>query len=150
MEGSVSKPTSTTVPVQEVGVGAPVKVGDIVWTVDEAILTDTVVSEHLDPAHPVDGATFVVIRLTFANEGSEPCSFSDKWTFELRNGEGRRHAVWDMRHFYLPEGTTDEVNPGLSGQNQTIFEVPASAENFTLVVRDVSRDEDGAYVDLGF
>ncbi|WP_160309619.1 DUF4352 domain-containing protein [Rubrobacter aplysinae] len=130
-------------------IGDEVSVGEVSYTVTDAER----VSRLEDPYgldEPLTG-NFMVLSFTFTNNSSEPVTVSDLGLY-LYDGEGNRYETDSDAAFYLPDETAlymvDRVNPGLSRDVQTIYEIPPGAGDFELEVSSGFLGNDTARIDL--
>lgn len=130
-------------------IGEEVSVGDVSYTVTDAEL----VSQLEDPYgldEPLTG-NFVLVSFTFTNNGSEPATVSDIGMY-LYDEEGNQYETDSDAGLYLPEDTSmfllDRVNPGLSQEVQTVYEIPPDAEGLELEVTSGLLASETARIDL--
>lgn len=160
--GSKSKDSKSGVPKgghSTVATGEPVTVGDVVWTVTDAGVTDQLSQPSIKGKSApskygkTEQGNFVVVDFDFTNNGSDPVSL-DNNSLALIDSEGRESKTEADFFPYIPEDRRiflERVNPGVMDQGRAIFEVASGASGFQLQAGDtvVFSDENG-YVDLGF
>ncbi|CAN5818078.1 hypothetical protein BH20ACT11_BH20ACT11_08800 [soil metagenome] len=130
-------------------IGEEVSVGDVSYTVTDAER----VSQLEDPYgldEPLTG-NFMLVSFTFTNNGSDPATVSDIGMY-LYDEEGNQYETDSDAALYLPEDTSmfmlDRVNPGLSQEVQTLYEIPPNAEGFELEVTSGLLATETAHIDL--
>lgn len=130
-------------------IGEEVSVGDVSYTVTDA----EIVSQLEDPYgldDPLIG-NFMLVSFTFENNGSEPANVSDVGMY-LYDEEGNQYETDPDAGLYLPEDTSlfllDRVNPGLSQEVQTVYEIPPDAEGLELEVTSGLLASETARIDL--
>jgi Domain of unknown function (DUF4352) len=137
-----------------VPIGESITVGDVTWRVTNATQTNRLSQRDVpkDFAKSKQGS-FVVVDFDFTNNGSDPVTL-DNASLALIDSEGRESNPDPDQFFYIPNDKQiflDNINPGVTRQGQTVFEVAPGASGFRLQAgdTDVWSDENG-YVDLGF
>jgi hypothetical protein len=130
-------------------IGEEVSVGDVSYTVTDAER----VSQLEDPYgldKPLTG-NFVLVSFTFTNNGSDPATVSDIGMY-LYDDEGNRYETDGNAALYLPEDTNmfmlDRVNPGVSQEVQTLYEIPPDAPGLELEVTSGLLSSETARIDL--
>ena len=133
-----------------VGVGQPLRVGDVEWIVTNAYPADQLIS-------PIDGGikqgNFVVVDSQIKNNSNEGLDLSSQ-SLGLFDGQGNRFNFNTDTYLYIPWSKVIfrfEIAPGDSEEGQFIFEVPPDASRLQLQLgeRNPFSNERG-YVNLGF
>lgn len=130
-------------------IGEEVVVGDMSYTVTDAERV-TQLEDPYGIDEPLTG-TFMLVSFTFTNNGSEPATVSDIGMY-LYDEEGNQYETDSDAALYLPEDTSifllDRVNPGLSQEVQTLYEIPPDAEGLELEVTLGLLASESARIDL--
>lgn len=115
-----------------VGVGQPLTVGDVTFTVsgveDKTVLGDQYYSEK-----PTDGAVYKMIYMNIENKSKEALTVdSSFFNLEVDGAEysPTTSTVLIEEMFFL-----EQINPNLSKKGTLIFEVPQGAGNMKLHVQ---------------
>ncbi len=138
---TISTDATTDITVAQASqVGQGVSIASVIWTVTDVQVTDTLKAntEYYEPQTVVsEQGKFVVILMTLENAGKEPLSLTPYY-LNLMDEQGRTFASWTDYYFYVPAGYEDyaDLNPGFTGKEAAIFEVPEDASGFSLVVTD--------------
>ena len=131
------------------GMGEPLNVGDVSWTVTNAQQA----TELTSPLGESKQGNFVIVDFDFTNNAGEAVTL-DSASLALLDGEGRTSEVDTDNSMYVdPERDVflQQVNPGVTRQGQVIFSVAPDASDFTLELGDTNMIEDNnGYVELGF
>lgn len=130
-------------------IGEEVAVGDVSYTVTDAERV-TQLEDPYGLDEPLTG-NFMIVSFTFTNNGSEAATVSDVGMY-LYDEEDNQYEADSDAALYLPEDTSlfllDRVNPGLSQEVQTLYEIPPDAEGFELEVSSGLLASETARIDL--
>lgn len=130
-------------------IGEEVSVGEVSYTVTGAER----VTQLEDPYGLDETLTgnFMLLSFTFANNSSEPVTVSDIGMY-LYDEQGNQYETDSDAAFYLPDDKSmfmlDRVNPGLTQEVQTIYEIPPEAGGFELEVTSGLFASETARIDL--
>jgi hypothetical protein len=134
----------------EYTVGETATVGNVEWTVTDAYPTTVLTSDFGTEKQ----GNFVVVDFTFTNNRSEEVTLDPELHMILRDSRDREFGTDPDAWEYVPTDLNiflEPVNPGISQDGRTIYEVPQDAQGFVLIVDDVEFLEDRtARYDLGF
>lgn len=136
-----------------VGVGQPVTVGEVVWTVTNAKRANQLQQTGFGEFGDTKQGNFVIVDFDFKNNSNEALTL-DSSSLTLVDSSGRESETDTDTFGYVPEGKDvflEQVNPGLSRQGQVIFSVASDASGFKLQLGDTDpfSGESGS-VNLGF
>lgn len=132
---------------QAVPVGETVEVGDVAWTVNSVQQTT-----ELSAFGESKQGNFVIVDLTFINNGNEPVTL-DSASLAIIDNQNRTHETDPDASLYVPPDLDlflNQVNPGVTVQGRAIFNVAPDAEGLILQAGDTAMFSDqNAYIDLG-
>jgi hypothetical protein len=137
-----------------VGIGQPVTVGDVTWTVTNARQENQLVEQGISQKNAkTQQGNFVVVEFDFTNNGTEALTL-DNESLALIDSQGRQSKPSPDTFMYVPQDRRiflERINPGVTRPGEAIFEVAPGASGFQLQAGDAKMftDENG-YVDLGF
>lgn len=130
-------------------IGEEVSVDDVSYKVTDAER----LSQLEDPygiEEPLIG-NFMLVSFTFTNSGNSPATVSDIGMY-LYDEEDNQYETDSDAGLYLPEDTSmfmlDRVNPGLSQEVQTVYEIPPDASGLELEVTSGLLASESARIDL--
>jgi hypothetical protein len=130
-----------------VSIGETVEVGDVAWTV-----SNVQKSTQLKALGEKKPGNFVIVDVTFINNGSEPITL-DSASLALRDDQDRTHETDPDASLYVPMNQDlflNQVNPGVTAQGRAIFTVAPDAKGLILEAGDTDMfGGDSAYVNLG-
>lgn len=118
--------------VETVGVGEPLKVGDVVFTINSQKKASNVGGQYGQNAK----GEFVILNVTVKNEGKEAIT-TDSSFFKLLSGDityeadstAGIYANDDADFFY------QSVNPGIEQKGNIVFDIPKDAKDLTVQVQ---------------
>lgn len=121
--------------VESVGIGEDLKVGNVVFTVNEISTTNEIkdASGYISYKPEAEGAEFFVVNVTVKNEGKEAIT-TDSSFFKLINDDveySPSTILLSDSKFFLYEG----INPGLAKEGNILFEIPEGLSDLTLNVQ---------------
>jgi hypothetical protein len=130
-----------------VPIGETVRVGDVAWTV-----SNIQKSTQLKALGERKRGDFVIVDLTFINNGQEPVTLNFS-SLALRDDQDRTHKTDPDAPLYVPTNQDlflNQVNPGVTKQGRAIFNVAPDAKGLILEAGDTDMfGDDSAYVNLG-
>jgi Domain of unknown function (DUF4352) len=129
-EGKEATETATT-PKEEpkkeekklAGIGEPLKVGDVVFTVHGTSTSNNVGGEFGQKAQ----GTYLIVDVTVKNEGKKAIT-TDSSFFKLKVGDTEYEADAGADPFVNQNGGgffLQQVNPGVENKGKIVFDVPA-------------------------
>jgi hypothetical protein len=132
-------------PPPQYTVGQTATVGNVVWTVTDAFLTNQLRSGFGTQKR----GRFVVVDFTFTNNRPEEVTLDPQLHMTLKDSQGREFGTdpdaWEFvpvnRNIFL-----EPVNPGVSTSGRVIYQVAPDATGFSLTVDDVEFWEDKSAV----
>lgn len=116
-------------------IGESLKVGDVVFKVNEVHTTDKITDGggYITYEPDSEGATFLVLNATVENAGKEAIT-TDSSFFKLKNGDVEYSPTTifttDTKFFSF-----DGINPGLSMTGNVLFEIPVETTGLNLQVQ---------------
>jgi hypothetical protein len=120
----------------QVGIGEPLKVGDVVFTVHKKSTADNVGGQYGQDAQ----GTYLILDISIKNESKKPITTdSSFFTLSAAGSEYNADATADI--YVNQTGGTfflQEVNPGIEHRGKIIFDVPtdvASSDDISLNVQ---------------
>lgn len=137
-----------------VGIGDPITVGDMTWTVTNARQENQLVQQGISRKNAkTEQGNFVVVDFDFTNNGKEAVTL-DNESLALIDSEGRESKPSSDTSTYVPQDRRiflERINPGVTRSGEAIFEVAPGSSGFQLQAGDANMftDENG-YVKLGF
>jgi hypothetical protein len=137
-----------------VGIGDPITVGDVTWTVTNARQENQLVQQGISQKNAkTEQGNFVVVEFDFTNNGNEAITL-DNESLALIDSGGRESKPSPDTGTYVPQDRRiflERINPGVTRPGEAIFEVAPGASGFQLQAGDAKMftDENG-YVNLGF
>lgn len=136
-----------------VGLGQPVEVGDVTWTVTNASQANEIREKGLGQFGETKQGNFVIVDFNFTNNSSEAVTL-DSASLSLIDSSGNKSEADPDTFGYVPANKDiflENVNPGVTRQGQVIFTVAPGASGFKLQVGDTDMFSDkNGYVELGF
>ena len=109
------------------GIGEPVKVGDVVFTVHGTSTANNVGGEFGQKAQ----GTYLIVDVTVKNEGKKAIT-TDSSFFKLKVGDTEYEADATADPFVNEAGGgffLQQVNPGVENKGKIVFDVPADVAN---------------------
>lgn len=136
-----------------VGIGEPVRVGDVSWTVTNASQANEIRQRGFGQFGDTKQGNFVIVDFNFTNNSNEAVTL-DSASLALVDSNGNKSETDPDTFGYVPPDKDifmENVNPGVTRQGQVIFTVAPGASGFKLQVGDTDlfSDQNGN-VDLGF
>lgn len=119
-----------------VGIGEPVQVGEVQWTVTGAESTNQLTAEFQEPRQ----GDFVVVNFTFTNNGTEAKALTSE-SITLIDSQGRQFEADTDTLLYVDPSESilfEEVNPGVTREGTVIYTVAPDASGFVLEVGDTA------------
>jgi hypothetical protein len=136
-----------------VGIGQPVRVGEVSWTVTNARQASEISQRGFGQFGDKKQGNFVIVDFSFTNNSSEAVTL-DSASVALMDSSGNKSEADPDTFGYVPANKDiflENVNPGVTRQGQVIFTVAPGASGFELQVGDTDMLSDkNGYVDLGF
>ena len=132
---NTAAPKPATPPAEQaMKIGQPLKVGDLVFTVNDATSTKKLTS----PLGNKDG-NWVVVNVTVKNESKEAVLIDSSF-FKLLAADGSAYETDSDSLMYVENSTNfflAKINPNLAKQGQVLFAVPDGAQpgDFSLQVQ---------------
>jgi hypothetical protein len=118
--------------VQTVGIGQPLMVGDVVFTVTGTSTATNIGGEYGKSS----SGEFFILDVVVKNEGKEAIT-TDSSFFKLKSGDITYEAdseagIWanEDNNFFL-----QDVNPGIENKGKVVFDIPAGTSNLVLQVQ---------------
>lgn len=118
--------------VQTVGIGQPLMVGDVVFTVTGTSTATNIGGEYGKSS----SGEFFILDVVVKNEGKEAIT-TDSSFFKLKSGDITYEAdseagIWanEENNFFL-----QDVNPGIENKGKVVFDIPAGTSNLVLQVQ---------------
>ncbi|WP_099363984.1 DUF4352 domain-containing protein [Fredinandcohnia onubensis] len=118
--------------VQTVGIGQPLMVGDVVFTVTGTSTATNIGGEYGKNS----SGEFFILDVVVKNEGKEAIT-TDSSFFKLMSGDITYEAdseagIWanEDNNFFL-----QDVNPGIENKGKVVFDIPAGTSNLVLQVQ---------------
>ncbi|WP_044736919.1 DUF4352 domain-containing protein [Geobacillus kaustophilus] len=110
-----------------VGIGQPLKVGDVVFTVHGTSTANNVGGEFGQKAQ----GTYLIVDVAVKNEGKKAIT-TDSSFFKLKVGDTEYEADATADPFVNQNGSgffLQQVNPGIENKGKIVFDVPADVAN---------------------
>lgn len=114
------------------GIGDPLKVGDLVFTVNDAAPT----TELKSPLGNKSG-NWMVVTVTVKNESKEAVTIDSSY-FKLLEGDGTEYETDSDNLMYLDAEQNfflEKINPKLEKQGKVLFAIPEGVTDFKLQVQ---------------
>ncbi|MCC3357881.1 DUF4352 domain-containing protein [Bacillus sp. REN16] len=118
--------------VQTAGIGQPLKVGEVVFTVTGTSTATNIGGEYGKNS----SGEFFILDVIVKNEGKEAIT-TDSSFFKLKSGDITYEAdteagIWANQdnNFFL-----QDVNPGIENKGKVVFDIPAGTSNLVLQVQ---------------
>ncbi len=131
------------------GIGEPVQVGEVQWTVTGAESTNELTAEFQEPKQ----GDFVIVNFSFTNNGTEAKTL-DSESMTLIDTQGREFQADTDTFMYIDPSQDvflEQVNPGVTRDGTVIYTTAPDASGFQLEVGDADLfSSESARVDLGF
>jgi Domain of unknown function (DUF4352) len=132
---------------QAVPIGETVEAGDVAWTVNNVTQ-----ATELSALGQRKQGNFVIIDVTFINNGSEPVTL-DSASLAILDDQGRTHETDPDASMYVNPNRDlflNQVNPGVTKEGRAIFDVAPDAKGLILRAGDTDPfSDENAYVNLG-
>lgn len=140
-------PTATSLPV----VGMDVMVGDIRWKITEVQdLGQELTADNTYTEPKMTAGKWLKVSMEIENRTKDPKSFT---TVDLIDSQERRFQIYNNTYQYINNElwcSTNQLQPNLPKSCQIIYELPADAAGFKLVVGDlVMFGAQEVQIDLG-
>ena len=149
--GSASEERRSREPT--VGIGQPVRVGEVSWTVTNARQASEISQKGFGGFGETKQGNFVIVDFNFTNNSSEAVTL-DSASVSLVDSSGNKSEADPDTFGYVPPNKDiflENVNPDVTRQGQVIFTVAPDASGFKLQVGDTDMFSDkNGHVDLGF
>ena len=131
------------------GIGEPVQVGEVQWTVTGAESTNQLTAEFQE----LKQGDFVIVNFSFTNNGTEAKTL-DSESMTLIDTQGREFQADTDTFMYIDPSQDvflEQVNPGVTRDGTVIYTTAPDASGFQLKVGDADFfSSESARVDLGF
>lgn len=128
-------------------VGETVETGDVAWTVNNVSR-----STELRSLGQRKQSNFIIVDLTFINNGDEPVTL-DSASLAILDNQNRTHETDPDASLYVNPNRDlflNQVNPGVTKEGRAIFDVAPDAEGLILRAGDADIwSEQNAYINLG-
>lgn len=132
--GSASAAPKKTEEKKMKTIGEELKVGDVVFKVNETSTTKEIKDGNFLSYKPSsEGSVFLIVNVTVKNTGKERIN-TDSSYFELRKGDIKyapSTLITTDNKFFVYEG----INPGLAQTGNVAFEIPENEKDFILNVQ---------------
>src|SRR5215211_3511172 len=132
-------------PPPQYTVGQTARVGNVVWTVTDAYLTNQLRSGFGTQKR----GRFVVVDFTFTNNRPEEVTLDPQLHMILKDSQGREFGTDSDAWEFVPTNLNiflEPVNPGVSTNGRVVYQVAPDATGFKLTVDDVEFWEDKSAV----
>ena len=130
-------------------VGQTATVGNVEWEVTDAFYTELLKGSFGSRKR----GNFVVVDFTFTNNRNEEVTLDPELHMILKDSQGREFGTSQDAYEFMPMDLDiflEPVNPGVSTDGRTIYQVAPDAKGFTLRLDDVEMMGDqSAVFDLG-
>jgi len=120
------------------GIGEPLRVGQVTWTVTSARQATQIEEKGLGRFGDTKQGNFVIVDFSFENNSKEAITL-DPVSLTLIDSKGRKSKPDEDVFGYVPSSKEiiyEQVNPGVTREGQVIFTVAPEATDFRLQAGD--------------